>query len=95
MPTAALARHNLSRALDCLKHTPPLLTWYIIQVLPLTQNVGVIEWVPGTLAFGHYLTATDTGAHLRYKLGKLTPKQCRTKMLGKSLGSQGETGDWG
>jgi hypothetical protein len=59
-----------------------ILTCVYAQVLPLTQNVGVIEWVPDTIALGQYLTGHDTGAHARYKLGSLTPKECRAQMSG-------------
>ena len=51
-----------------------------VQVVPLSQRSGIVEWCEGTVPLGEYLVNAHTGAHLRYNPRDWPSKLCRQKM---------------
>lgn len=55
----------------------------ILQVVPLSQRSGVIEWCSNTVPLSTYLIGGGgvVGAHVRYRKGDWSPAVCRQKMF--------------
>lgn len=55
----------------------------MLQVVPLSQRSGVIEWCSNTVPLSTYLIGGGgvVGAHVRYRKGDWTPAVCRQKMF--------------
>lgn len=51
-----------------------------VQVVPLSQRSGIVEWCEGTVPLGEYLVHPRTGAHLKYHPHDWPSKLCRQKM---------------
>ena len=58
-----------------------------VQVVPLSQRSGIVEWCEGTVPLGEYLVHPRTGAHLRYNPHDWPSKLCRQKMEVRHLDS--------
>lgn len=59
------------------------LTIRTYKVIPLSQKIGVIEWVKDTEPFGNYLVGSGTdpgGAHVKYRPQDLYPIDCRQRL---------------
>ena len=56
---------------------------FLLQVIPLSQRSGIVEWCEDTVPLGEYLIGrpgTKTGAHPRYYPGDWTSLECRKKI---------------
>ena len=51
-----------------------------VQVIPLSQRSGLLEWCEGTIPLGEYLINPSTGAHRRYRPSDLKAHECRKYM---------------
>lgn len=58
---------------------------FTVQVIPLSQRSGLLEWCEGTISIGDYLvgatTAPNDGAHSRYNPNDWTNGECKRKMM--------------
>lgn len=68
----------------CIPYTVFIMPIFLfIQVIPLSQCSGIVEWCEGTIPIAEYLvgTASDptTGAHARYRPKDWTSMACRNK----------------
>ena len=56
----------------------------IMQVIPLSQRSGILEWCEGTQPIGEYLIGSPgsavKGAHIRYRPHDWPPHECRVKL---------------
>ena len=56
---------------------------YFFQVVPLSQNSGLLQWCEGTIPLGNYLVNGQDGvrgAHPRYYPKGWTARECREKI---------------
>ena len=58
---------------------------YHVQVIPLSQCSGLLEWCEGTVPIGDYLYVGHGAAHERYHPHDLTALHCRKGMLVRFL----------
>ena len=64
-----------------------------LQVVPLSQRSGILQWCDDTSVMKDYLTGenNDTGAHKRYHPNDLTAAECRKKLTeAQKLDKKGE-----
>lgn len=52
-----------------------------MQVVPLSQRSGVLEWCTGTVPIGEFLVNNENGAHKRYRPEDLSALHCQKKMM--------------
>jgi len=52
-----------------------------LQVVPLSQRSGVLEWCSGTTPIGEFLVNADEGAHKRYRPKDYSGYQCQKIMM--------------
>lgn len=52
-----------------------------VQVVPLSQRSGVLEWCTGTTPIGEFLVNADKGAHKRYRPHDYSSLQCQKIMM--------------
>lgn len=63
------------------------------QVVPFSQQSGVLEWCSGTVPIGHFLVDPDQGAHRRFRPQDWSNLSCRRRMMvGVLVG--GAVGGW-
>jgi len=62
---------------------------FALQVIPLSQRSGLLEWCEGTISIGDYLvgatTAPNEGAHARYNHNDWSNVECKRKMMEVSI----------
>lgn len=52
-----------------------------LQVVPLSQRSGVLEWCSGTTPIGEFLVNANEGAHKRYRPKDYSSYQCQEIMM--------------
>lgn len=53
----------------------------LLQVVPLSQRSGVLEWCSGTTPIGEFLVNAEEGAHKRYRPKDYSSYQCHKILL--------------
>lgn len=65
-----------------------------LQVVPLSQRSGVLEWCSGTTPIGEFLVNVEDGAHKRYRPKDYSSYQCQ-KIMSVSQNNWGRGGKAG
>lgn len=53
----------------------------LLQVVPLSQRSGVLEWCSGTTPIGEFLVNVEEGAHKRYRPKDYSGYECQKIMM--------------